>query len=101
VSAALPALEKALGDPDPNVREAAARAIGAQGPAGAPAVPALAAACRAPGQSGAVIRACLYALGSIGKAAKPAVEAIKGTLDNPGAGWVAERVLKDIEAAPR
>ncbi|MGE5413007.1 MAG: DUF2961 domain-containing protein, partial [Syntrophomonadaceae bacterium] len=100
-SASLPALEKALGDPDPNVREAAARAIGAEGPAGAPAVPALAAACRAPNQSGAVVRACLYALGAIGKASVPALESIRSTLDNPGAGWVAERVIRDIETAPR
>ena len=100
-SAALPALEKALGDPDPNVREAAARAIGAEGPAAAAAVPALAAACRAPGQSGAVVRACLYALGAIGRASVPALEAIRTTLDNPSAGWVAERVIRDIEAAPR
>ncbi len=100
-SAALPALEKALGDPDPNVREAAARAIGAEGPAAAPAVPALAAACRAPNQSGAVMRACLYALGAIGSASVPALESIRSTLDNPGAGWVAERVIRDIEAAPR
>ena len=100
-SAALPALEKALEDPDPNVREAAARAIGAQGPSAAAAVPALAAACRAPNQSGAVVRACLYALGAIGRASTPALASIRSTLDDPGAGWVAERVMRDIEGAPR
>jgi hypothetical protein len=98
---ALGALETALEDPDSSVREAAARAIGAQGPRGAPAVPALAAACRAPGQSGAVVRACLYALGSIGKASASALEAIRSTLTNPSAGWVAERVIQDIEAAAK
>ncbi|HEY1433863.1 MAG TPA: DUF2961 domain-containing protein, partial [Thermoanaerobaculia bacterium] len=98
---ALGSLEKALKDPDANVREAAARAIGAQGPSGAPAVSALAAACVAPGQSGSVVRACLYALGSIGKAAAPALGAIRSTLANPGAGWVAERMIHDIEAAPK
>jgi hypothetical protein len=100
-SAALPALEKALADPDPNVREAAARAIGAQGPSAAAAVPALAAACRVPNQSGAVVRACLYALGAIGRASTAALASIRSTLDDPGAGWVAERVMRDIEGAPR
>ena len=100
-AAALGPLEAALKDPDSSVREAAARAIGAQGPRGAPAVSALAAACVAPGQSGSVIRACLYALGAIGKASAPALEAIRSTLPNPGAGWVAERMIHDIEAAPK
>jgi hypothetical protein len=100
-TAALGPLEAALKDPDSSVREAAARAIGAQGPRGAPAVSALAAACVAPGQSGSVVRACLYALGSIGKASAPALEAIRSTLPNPGAGWVAERMIRDIEAAPK
>ncbi len=98
---ALGALEAALRDPDSSVREAAARAIGAQGPGAAAAVPALAAACQEPGQSGAVVRACLYALGSLGKASLPALGAIRSTLSNPGAGWVAERVIQDIEAAAR
>jgi len=98
---ALAALEKALTDPDSAVREAAARALGAQGPAAAGAVPALAAACRAPKQPGAVVRACLYALGSIGRASTAALPAIRATLEDPGAGWVAERVIQDIEKAPR
>jgi hypothetical protein len=41
----------------------------------------------------AVVRACLYALGSIGKASMPALETIRSTLENPGAGCVAERVI--------
>jgi hypothetical protein len=98
---ALSALAAALKDPDPSVREAAARAIGAQGSGAAPAVPALAAACQAPGQTGAVVRACLYALGSLGKVAVPALPAIRSTLDNPSAGWVAERAIQDIEAAAK
>ncbi len=98
---ALGALEAALKDPDPNVREAAARAIGAQGPGAGAAVPALAAACQMAGQSGAVVRACLYALGSLGRASVPALPAIRSTLTNPSAGWVAERAIQDIEAAAR
>ena len=98
---ALVSLEAALKDPDPNVREAAARAIGAQGPGAGAAVPALAAACQAPGQSGAVLRACLYALGSLGKSSVSALPAIRSTLSNPAAGWVAERVIVDIKAAAR
>ncbi len=98
---ALGALSAALKDPDPSVREAAARAIGAQGSAAAPAVPALAAACQVPGESGAVVRACLYALGSLGKVAVPALPAIRSALDNPSAGWVAERAIQDIEAAAK
>jgi hypothetical protein len=98
---ALVALEAALKDPDPSVREAAARAIGAQGPGAGAAVPALAAACQAPGQSGPVVRACLYALGSLGKSSVSALPAIRSTLSNPSAGWVAERVILDIEAAAR
>ena len=98
---ALAALEKALTDPDSAVREAAARALGAQGPAAGGAVPALAAACTAPKQPGAVVRACLYALGSIGKASASALPAIRATLQDPSAGWVAERVIQDIEKAPR
>ncbi len=31
----------------------------------------------------------------------PALASIRSTLDDPGAGWVAERVIRDIEAAPR
>ena len=98
---ALGALAAALKDPDPSVREAAARAIGAQGPGAGSAVPALAAACQAPGQTGAVVRACLYALDALGKAAVPALPAIRATLTNPSAGWVAERAIQDIEAAAR
>ena len=98
---ALGALAAALKDPDPSVREAAARAIGAQGSAAAPAVPALAAACQVSGQPGAVVRACLYSLGSLGKVAVPALPAIRSTLDNPSAGWVAERAIQDIEAAAK
>ena len=62
-------------------------------------MPALAAACQAPGQTGAVVRACLYALDALGKAAVPALPAIRATLTNPSAGWVAERAIQDIEAA--
>ena len=98
---ALGALAAALKDPDPSVREAAARAIGAQGPRAGSAVPALAAACQVPGESGAVVRACLYALGALGKAAVPALPAIRATLTNPSAGWVAERAIQDIEAAEK
>ena len=98
---ALGALAAALKDPDPSVREAAARAIGAQGSAAAPAVPALAAACQVSGQPGAVVRACLYSSGSLGKVAVPALPAIRSTLDNPSAGWVAERAIQDIEAAAK
>jgi HEAT repeat protein len=100
-ASAIAALESALKDSDPSVREAAARAIGAQGSAAGAAVAALAAACQAPGQSGAVVRACLYALGSLGKSSVPALPAIRSTLSNPAAGWVAERVILDIEAAAR
>ena len=98
---ALGALASALKDPDASVREAAARAIGAQGTGAVSAVPALAAACQAPGQSGAVVRACLYALDSLGKASVPALPAIRSMLTNPAAGWVAERAIQDIEAAAR
>ena len=94
-------LERALGDPDSNVREAAARALGAHGPAAARAVPALAAASHAAGQSGAVARACLYALGSIGKASAPAIGEIRSTLGDPSVGWVTERVIQDIQQAPQ
>ena len=98
---ALSALATALKDPDPSVREAAARAIGAQGPGAGSAVPELAEACQASGQTGAVVRACLYALDALGKAAVPALPAIRATLTNPSAGWVAERAIQDIEAAAR
>lgn len=98
-ASALGPLESALKDADSNVREAAARAIEAQGPRAAKAVPALAAACQLAGQSGAVVRACLYALGAIGKAAAPALPAIRATLSIPSAGWVAEKIIRDIEKA--
>jgi Protein of unknown function (DUF2961)/HEAT repeats len=98
---ALPVLEKALSDADPSVREAAARAIEAQGPRAAAAVPALVAACKAPGQTGAVLRACLYALGHIGKAAAPALPTMRALLAEPSSGWVAEKAIRDVESATR
>jgi hypothetical protein len=39
--------------------------------------------------------------GSIGKASVPALEAIRSTLTNPSAGWVAQRVIQDIEGAQK
>ncbi len=94
--AAIPALTTALKDPDPYVREAAARSLGSQGAAAASAVPALVAACQAPGQPGSVVRASLYALGAMGKAAAPALPAIQ-KLTDPNVTWVVEKTVRDIQ----
>jgi hypothetical protein len=94
--AAIPALTTALKDSDPYVREAAARALGSQGAAAASAVPALVAACQAPGQPGSVVRASLYALGAMGKAAAPALPAIQ-KLTDPNVTWVVEKTVRDIQ----
>jgi len=94
-AAALPDLEAALKDPSPFVREAAARAIGAQGPAAASAVPALVAACKDPAQAGAVRRSVFYALGDMGKAAAPAMPELR-KLNDPSATWVMEKLERDV-----
>ncbi|HWZ84933.1 MAG TPA: hypothetical protein VN032_01950, partial [Thermoanaerobaculia bacterium] len=76
----------------------------------APAVPALIAACRAPGQRLDVVRESATALGAIGPAASSALPALKeiaahpiphvgGVIDLTPA-WAASRAIRRIEGKP-
>jgi HEAT repeat protein len=100
-TAALPALgplEKALKDPDPNVRLMAGNAIAAMGKDAAPAVPSLIAACSVKDEQIHVLRACATALGAIGKpAATPALPILKKLAEHPRIRWAAEAAIKKIE----
>ena len=85
---ALPALTKALKDPDPNVRMMSGNAIAAIGKGAAPAVPALMAACSVKDEQIHVLRACAAALGAIGKpAATPALPLLKELAKMPRVRW--------------
>jgi D-arabinan exo alpha-(1,3)/(1,5)-arabinofuranosidase (non-reducing end) len=99
---ALDALIAKLRDPDVTVRMMSANAIGAMGPAGARAVPALAAACRVETEVTHVLRACAAALGEIGRAAEPALPVLRELVENkPLARRSAERAIEQIEKAPK
>jgi HEAT repeat protein len=73
--AAIPALIKALGDTDAEVRSSAAWALEKMGPAAKDAVPALTKALRDVDANVRMYAA--YALGDIGAAAKPAVQELE------------------------
>jgi HEAT repeat protein len=95
---ALPQLQAALKDPDPNVRIMVSNAIGAIGPGAAPAVPALMAACSVKGEQTHVLRACAGALGDIGKpGATQALPALRELAKMPLVRWAAERAIQKIE----
>lgn len=81
VSAALPALIKALGDSDPNVRWGAAAVLGNIGPAAAEAVPKLVALLHDENE-GARNTACI-GLKGIGPAARSALPALRRALSDP------------------
>jgi HEAT repeat protein len=95
---ALPALQKALRDPDPNVRLMSSNALAALGRQAAPAVPGLIAACSVADEQVHVLRACASALGAIGKpAASAALPVLKKLAENPRVRWAAERAMRNLE----
>jgi vesicle coat complex subunit len=96
---AVPALVKALGDPDPEVQISAAEALGRIGPAAEPAVPALIEALGDPDAD--VQRTASETLGRIGLAAKAAVPALINALGSadPGVRRDAARAMAEIAAA--
>ncbi|HEV8118585.1 MAG TPA: DUF2961 domain-containing protein [Thermoanaerobaculia bacterium] len=99
---ALDALIAKLKDPDVIVRMMSANAIGAIGPAAAPAVPALAGACRVESEVTHVLRACAAALGEIGKASVPALPVLRELVKTrPLVRRSAERAIEQIESAPK
>ncbi|HKA36110.1 MAG TPA: DUF2961 domain-containing protein [Thermoanaerobaculia bacterium] len=99
---ALDALIARLKDPDVIVRMMSANAIGAIGPAAAPAVPALAGACRVESEVTHVLRACAAALGEIGKPAAPALPVLRDLVrTRPLVRRSAERAIEQIESASK
>ncbi len=82
--ATVPALVAALDDRDPEVRAAAAWALGALGGAAEPAVPGLAGSLR--DEQEAVRTAAAQALGALGPRARSAAPALFAALDDPRAG---------------
>ena len=94
----LPQLEKALKDPDPNVRMMAGNAIAAIGKDAAPAVPRSSPACSVKDEQIHVLRACASALGAIGKpAATPALPVLRKLAEHPRIRWAAEAAIKKIQ----
>lgn len=78
----LDALIEALADPDPRVRQLAAQALGALGPAAARAVPALVRLLEDRDDEGSRNTACI-GLAGIGPAAADALPALRKALDDP------------------
>ena len=93
----LPALIPAVADTDPRVRQLAAQAIGAIGPAGVSAVPSLV-RLLADSDEGSRNSACI-ALRGIGPPAKEALEPLRKALSDPSADvrQFAQRAIQSIE----
>jgi HEAT repeat protein len=79
--ASIPALLRALGDKDPQVRVRAAQAFSRMGPEASPAVPLLTKALSDPDRG--VRRGAAHALGQIGPAAESAIPALAVALSEP------------------
>jgi hypothetical protein len=77
-----------------------ANALAAIGPAAAPAVDALIAACDNPGEHVQVQRSLADALGSIGPAAHAALPALRRFRDIPRVRWNADAAISRIESRP-
>jgi HEAT repeat protein len=80
---AVPALVQVLWDEDTAVRAAAAEALGRIGLPARPAIPALVAAFKAPGEEDAIYSSTSEALGRLGPAAKTAIPALLEKLKHP------------------
>jgi HEAT repeat protein len=93
-SAELPVLQRLLSDPNPEVRSAAAQAIGQLGSLAHAAVPALTALLE--DQDPTVQQAALEALGRLGPAAKAAGDKLLRLSDHPTLAPVARRTLDKL-----
>jgi len=93
----VPALVRALADPDGRVKELAAQAVGVTGAAGAPAVPALIVLLASP-ETGERNTACM-GLAGIGPAAKAALPALKKALSDSSTDVqrLAQRAIESID----
>src|SRR5438128_1594838 len=96
---AVPALMKALEDPEEDVRRRIPYALGKIGPAAKTAVPALIA--RLKDESGEVRYWSALALGQIAPEADGVFDALKGMVKNPKVGPAAATTLGLIKARPR
>jgi len=96
---ALNGLSLMLKDSEAGVRMMAAEAIAAIGVKAAPAVPALVAACEAPGEHVQVQRSLANALGAIGPAARPGLPALRKFQTIPRVRWNADAAIARIEGA--
>ena len=99
-SLAVAELARALADPVPYVRAAAADALGAIGPGSRSAVPALIERLKTDPGPNYVFDSAIYALGDIGPDAKDAIPALKEISQRPRLTAPAHEAILQIEGKP-
>jgi HEAT repeat protein len=98
---AIPGLVKALDDPSPSVRAAAADALGNLGAAGKPVVESLSRHLIASNEPVVfVLRSLASALGNIGPPAVSALPALEQVLKNNRVRWAAQEAILKIKGEP-